>query len=70
MSASTHFSETYIEARDKFRAALAASGGRLRESVRLQPAPGQPADGYDTLVVMSLLDREYQARVALALEGA
>jgi RimJ/RimL family protein N-acetyltransferase len=44
--------------------------GRLRESVRLQPAPGQPADGYDTLVVMSLLDREYQARVALALEGA
>ncbi len=44
--------------------------GRLRESVRLQPAPGQPADGYDTLVVMSLLDREYQARVALGLEGA
>lgn len=43
--------------------------GRLRESVRLQPAPGQPADGYDTLVVMSLLDREYQARVALGLEG-
>ncbi|KPF48336.1 spermidine acetyltransferase [beta proteobacterium AAP121] len=44
--------------------------GRLRESVRLQPAPGQPADGYDTLVVMSLLDREYQARVALGLEGS
>ncbi|RVU47174.1 GNAT family N-acetyltransferase [Rubrivivax rivuli] len=43
--------------------------GRLRESVRLQPGPGQPADGYDTLVVMSLLDREYQARVALGLEG-
>ena len=43
--------------------------GRLRESVRLQPAPGQPADGYDTLVVMSLLDREYQARVALGLEA-
>ncbi len=35
--------------------------GRLRESVRL-------ADGYDSLVVMSLLDREYEARVALGLE--
>ena len=40
--------------------------GRLRESVRLL---GE-AEGYDTLVVMSLLDREYQARVALGLEGA
>lgn len=39
--------------------------GRLRESVRLS-AGG--ADGYDTLVVMGLLDREYQARVALGLE--
>jgi diamine N-acetyltransferase len=37
--------------------------GRLRESVRL-------ADGYDSLVVMSLLDREYEARVALGLELA
>ena len=36
--------------------------GRLRESVRL-------GDGYDSLVVMSLLDREYDARVALGLEG-
>jgi diamine N-acetyltransferase len=35
--------------------------GRLRESVRV-------ADGYDSLVVMSLLDREYEARVALGLE--
>jgi diamine N-acetyltransferase len=26
------------------------------------------ADGYDSLVVMSMLDREYQARVALGLE--
>lgn len=46
--------------------------GRLRESVRLMPLPsGSPlshADGYDSLVVMSLLDREYQARVALDLE--
>ena len=36
--------------------------GRLRESVRA-------GDGYDSLVVMSMLDREYQARVALGLEG-
>jgi RimJ/RimL family protein N-acetyltransferase len=41
--------------------------GRLRESVRLF---GGQADGYDSLVVMSLLDREYQARVALGLEVA
>ena len=43
--------------------------GRLRESVRLgsnHPAAG--ADGYDSLVVMSMLDREYQAREALGLE--
>ena len=40
--------------------------GRLRESVRLS---GDVADGYDSLVVMSLLDREYQARVALGQEG-
>ena len=39
--------------------------GRLRESVRLT---GNNADGYDSLIVMSLLDREYQARVALGLE--
>jgi RimJ/RimL family protein N-acetyltransferase len=40
--------------------------GRLRESVR---AIGPAADGYDSLVVMSLLDREYLARQALRLEG-
>ena len=40
--------------------------GRLRESVRLT---GNAADGYDSLVVMSLLDREYQARVALGQEA-
>lgn len=40
--------------------------GRLRESVRIS---GDNADGYDSLVVMSMLDREYQARVALGLEG-
>ena len=39
--------------------------GRLRESVRVRH---EGADGYDSLVVMSLLDREYQARVALGLE--
>jgi len=32
--------------------------GRLRESVKL-------TEGYESLVVMSLLDREYEARVAL-----
>ena len=40
--------------------------GRLRESVRVS---GEGADGYDSLVVMSLLDREYQARLALGLEA-
>ena len=41
--------------------------GRLRESVRVTI---DGADGYDSLVVMSLLDREYRARVALGLEAA
>jgi RimJ/RimL family protein N-acetyltransferase len=36
--------------------------GRLRESVRL-------AEGYETLIVMSMLDREYDARVALGQES-
>jgi RimJ/RimL family protein N-acetyltransferase len=40
--------------------------GRLRESVRLGIGG---ADGYDSLIVMSMLDREYQARVALGAEG-
>ena len=39
--------------------------GRLRESVRVTI---DGADGYDSLIVMSLLDREYQARVALGQE--
>lgn len=39
--------------------------GRLRESVRVS---SDLADGYDTLVVMSMLDREYEARVALGDE--
>jgi RimJ/RimL family protein N-acetyltransferase len=39
--------------------------GRLRESVRLSLAR---TDGYDSLIVMSMLDREYQARVALGQE--
>ena len=43
--------------------------GRLRESVRESVRINhEGADGYDSLVVMSLLDREYQARVALGLE--
>jgi RimJ/RimL family protein N-acetyltransferase len=37
--------------------------GRLRESVRA-------GDGYDSLIVMSMLDREYEARVALGAEAA
>ena len=41
--------------------------GRLRESVRMT-AGG--ADGYDSLIVMSMLDREYAARVALRQECA
>ena len=40
--------------------------GRLRESVRVST---DGADGYDSLIVMSMLDREYQARVALGQEG-
>lgn len=40
--------------------------GRLRESVRIS---SDLTDGYDTLVVMSMLDREYAARVALGAEG-
>jgi RimJ/RimL family protein N-acetyltransferase len=39
--------------------------GRLRESVRLG---ADDAAGWDSLVVMSLLDREYQARVDAGLE--
>ena len=39
--------------------------GRLRESVRIS---SDLADDYDSLVVMSMLDREFQARLALGLE--
>jgi RimJ/RimL family protein N-acetyltransferase len=47
--------------------------GRLRESVRVTidgmgPEGGAGAAGYDSLIVMSMLDREYHARVALGLE--
>jgi len=41
--------------------------GRLRESVRIGSSL---ADGYDTLVLMSMLDREYEARVALGQEAS
>ena len=40
--------------------------GRLRESVRIR---SDGADGYDSLVVMSMLDREHLARTALGLES-
>jgi diamine N-acetyltransferase len=40
--------------------------GRLRESVRITT---DGADGYDSLVVMSLLDREYHGRRAMGLEA-
>jgi diamine N-acetyltransferase len=39
--------------------------GRLRESVRAENMEG----GYDSLIVMSMLDREYEARTALGLEA-
>jgi diamine N-acetyltransferase len=39
--------------------------GRLRESVRVTV---DGADGYDSLIVMGMLDREYRARQALGLE--
>jgi RimJ/RimL family protein N-acetyltransferase len=39
--------------------------GRLRESVRVTV---DGADGYDSLIVLSMLDREYRARQALGLE--
>lgn len=41
--------------------------GRLRESVRVRL---DGADGYDSLIVMSMLDREYRARQALGLEAS
>jgi RimJ/RimL family protein N-acetyltransferase len=44
-----------------YRAEGFVEEGRLRESVRA-------GDGYDSLIVMSMLDREYDARVALGLE--
>ena len=47
-----------------YRAEGFVEEGRLRESVRVAGA----ADGYDSLIVMSLLDREYQARCALGQE--
>ena len=50
--------------------------GRLRESVRVMVdgadtvSGADGAAGYDSLIVMSMLDREYAARVALGLEPA
>ncbi|RZT97903.1 GNAT family N-acetyltransferase [Rivibacter subsaxonicus] len=40
--------------------------GRLRESVRVNI---DGVDGYDSLILMSMLDREYAARVAMGLEA-
>jgi len=55
---------------ERARALYASEGfveeGRLRESVRVQSSGG---DAYDSLIVMSMLDREYDARVALGLES-
>jgi len=48
-----------------YRAEGFVEEGRLRESVRVS---SDLADGYDSLIVMSLLDREYQARVAMGQE--
>jgi len=48
--------------------------GRLRESVRIKidgvgPDGAGGGAGYDSLIVMSMLDREYAARVALGQES-
>lgn len=55
---------------ERARALYASEGfveeGRLRESVRVHSAGG---DAYDSLIVMSMLDREWDARVALGLEA-
>jgi diamine N-acetyltransferase len=40
--------------------------GRLRESIRLGT---DPAGGWDSLIVMSMLDREYRSREAAGLEA-
>lgn len=42
--------------------------GRLRESVRVHPRQ-DGTGGYDSLIVMSMLDREYRARLASGLES-
>ena len=45
--------------------------GRLRECVRAEPLPdaqGVMGEGFDDLIVMSLLKREFEARVAQGLE--
>ncbi len=56
---------------ERARSLYAAEGfvqeGLLRESVRVRLGG---ADGYDSLIVMSMLDREYQARVALDAEAS
>jgi diamine N-acetyltransferase len=57
-----------VKTRNQRAVALYASEGfveegRLREAVRVD-------DGYDSLVVMSMLDREFAARVELGLDGA
>ena len=54
-----------IRAQHLYRSEGFVEEGRLRESVRVSGA-----DGYDSLIVMSMLDREYQARLALGQEAA
>ncbi|MDM4765499.1 GNAT family protein [Pelomonas sp. SE-A7] len=53
-----------LRAQELYRNEGFVEEGRLRESVRVSGG----ADGYDSLIVMSMLDREYQARVALGQE--
>ncbi|HEX2011506.1 MAG TPA: GNAT family protein [Roseateles sp.] len=52
-----------VRAQHLYRSEGFVEEGRLRESVRISGT-----DGYDSLIVMSMLDREYQARLALGLE--
>ena len=55
-----------LRAQALYRSEGFVEDGRLRESVRITI---DGADGYDSLVVMSMLDREFQARVAMGLES-
>jgi hypothetical protein len=66
VSASAFFSETYREARDKFRAALATAGGGLRESVR---HPLRGPDGEDLDVDVGWVGPERPDRLLILVAG-